>query len=94
MLAGHGRSAMVRMRRLVGRSGLWVCTGVAIMLAGAACFETPADVVLSTIDGSVILLEDTDPILNDATLSEAAKRQQLSDLGVPDDVVDTLLRAS
>lgn len=93
MFAGHGASMVARIGRIARKSGLFF-VGTAVILAGAGCFDLPQDTVVSTIDGNTILLSDIDPILNDTDLTEAEKRQELLDLGVPEDVIDTLLRAS
>jgi hypothetical protein len=55
--------------------------------------STPPNVVRGT-DGEVLDLTQIDPILNNTSLTEQQKRQQLLDLGMPEEVADALLRAS
>jgi len=69
-------------------------TAIAAGLGVVACTPVPDTVVFSTETGEPVLLEDIDPILLDPDLTEDEKREQLLELGVPDDVIDVLLRAA
>ncbi|HQA00182.1 MAG TPA: hypothetical protein PLT93_18775, partial [Phycisphaerae bacterium] len=81
-----------RWARLTKQAGLAILGGLWLLSTGA-CFAPPGDTVYSTVTGEVITLEEINPILNDPELTEAEKREQLQELGVPDDLVETLLRA-
>jgi hypothetical protein len=92
MSSGDGEFGVGRFVRLTKKAGLAI-VGTLWILSNGACFAPPEDIVFSTVTGEIITIQEIDPILNDPELTEADKRQQLQELGVPDDLIETLLRA-
>lgn len=93
MISGSRTSGLVRFWRTVQARGLAFMAG-ACLCALVACFPEPQAVVLNPDTGNPVVLSDIDPILDDTSLTEAEKRQELLDLGLPESLVDDLLRAS
>ncbi len=93
MFAGHGAWAVARLGRLARKSG-WALIGTALTLSIGACFPPPSDVVVNPETGDPVLVSDIDAILNNANLTEDQKRQKLLDMGLTEELIDTLIRAS
>lgn len=93
MFAGLRTAAVARWRRCANASVLALIS-LACIAAVAGCFPPAGDVVLNPETGEPVLLIDIDPILNDADLTEAEKRQELLDLGLSEELADVLIRAS
>lgn len=86
-------AAIAGLRRFATRSAL------ALMLSAcgalmAGCFPPAGDVVLNPDTGEPVLLVDIDVVLNDADLTEDEKRQDLLEMGLSEELIDVLLRAS
>ena len=87
--------------RMANGTNGWSKWGMALLLGIAvvalpvlpACSPPVPTNVLKDANGNVIDLKTIDPILNDSSLTQDEKRQQLLKLGVPESVADGLLRS-
>lgn len=75
-----------------GRVGLAFLVGIGAV-AFVACVPPPPN-VLRDNNGEILDIPTIDAVLQNQNLSQDEKRQRLLDLGVPESVADTLLRAS
>lgn len=90
MASGPALCIAERMVRRIVRAGLTSLAGI-MVLASIACLPPSENRVLSTIDGTPIDMADVDPILGSDDLTEDQKRDRLLEIGVPADIVETLL---
>jgi hypothetical protein len=98
--AQAGDTMFERVESTMGRPGLLakLCrlalVGVAVAGMGASCAPVPDTVLTNPETGEVIPLSEIDPILSNTNLTSDEKEQQLLDLGIPADLVQTLMASS